>query len=102
MPAEDIQDGLFRIHLKTSGTDARAVATVLGVVSQSLAAQNGVAPALDLSEIEIDAQSQDKYWQPSALFPTLDSYKSAVVDSLAGVLRFNATVECAKVNHHGH
>jgi hypothetical protein len=100
LPAEDIQDGLFRVYVTTAGASARDVATVMGILSGSLAAQTGVAPSPDLELIEIDVQSYANYWQPTAAFPTLAAYKDAVLKSMSGALQFNVTFTCAKVNHH--
>lgn len=97
---EDIQDGLFRVQVATSNNGAREVAIVLAILAQSLSAQTGVAPSSDLEKIEIDMFGETKYWRPSVNFPTLESYKSAVVNSLAPVLKMNTVIECAKVNHH--
>jgi hypothetical protein len=101
LPSEDIQDGLFRVYITTSGASARDVATVMGILSGSLAAQTGAAPSIDLERIELDMQSYTNYWEPTAAFPTLDAYKDAVLNSMAGALRFNVTFACAKVTHHG-
>jgi hypothetical protein len=102
LPAEDIQDGLFRVHIATENREAREVALIMGTLGQSYAFQTGVAPSSDLQEIEIDMRGETKYWQASAAFPTLDAYKTAIVNSLAAVLKYDVLVECARVNHHGH
>jgi hypothetical protein len=102
LPSEDIQDGLFRVQIMTDGTSAREVAAIMAILSQSLAYQKGVAPSSDLEHLEVDVFGETKYWQPSVVFPTLESYKTAVVNSLAPVLKFNAAIECAKVNRHTH
>jgi hypothetical protein len=102
LPSEDIQDGLFRVQIVTAGTSAREVAAVMAILSQSLAFQKGVAPSNDLEHLEVDVFGETKYWQPTAAFPTLESYKSAIVNSLTPVLKFNAAIECAKNNRHSH
>ena len=101
LPDQDIQDGLFRVLVTTNQTDALEIASVLAVLSQSLTAQAGVAASDNLDRIEIDVKNDLRYWEPSAVFPTLDSFKVAVLNGIAAVLRLpGVTVECALVGRH--
>ena len=95
-----IQDGLFRVHVQTAGNSAQDVAAVMAILSQSLAGQTGVAASPRLDQIEIDVYGELKYWRPTATYPTLESFKAAIVKSIAPVLNQNGvSVECAKTNH---
>lgn len=99
--SESIQDGIFRVFIPTPQTTAVEVATVMGILSRSLAGQVGVGAAENLEYIEIDVFGELKYWQPTVTFPTLESFKAAIVNSIAPVLDQNGvSIECAKINHH--
>jgi hypothetical protein len=88
--------------IPTDLDSARDVATVMVILSQSLAGQTGAGALSDLSQIEIDVYGETKYWQPTAAYPTLESFKTAIVNSISPVLNLHATVECAQVNRHTH
>jgi hypothetical protein len=99
-PGQAIQDGMFRFQIPTDRSSARDVAEIMLILSQSLAGQVGAGSLSDLSAIEIDMNGETKYWQPTAAFPTLDSFKTAILNSMMPVMRFNIIVECAMVNVH--
>jgi hypothetical protein len=101
-PSADIQDGLFRVMLPTDGSSAHDVADLMVLLSRSLAGQVGAGALSDLTQIEIDMYGETKYWQPTQSFPTLESFKNAIVSSLAPVLALHAVIQCAPVNHHTH
>jgi hypothetical protein len=99
-PGQDLQDGLFRIFIPTTGS-ALEVAQVLGLLMPALARQTGVATDMSLANVEIDMQSDLQYWQASGTYPTLESFKDAIVASLAPVLtQPGVAVQCAPVDHH--
>ncbi len=103
LPGEDIEDGLFRIFIPTADTSARDVAMVLGVTSQALAVQVGVGTSRDLGRVEIDMLGEVKYWRPTAAFPTLAEFKSAILGTLEPALRRpGVSIQCAKINRHRH
>ena len=102
-PGVNLQDGVFRVMVPTDDTvSSHDVALIMLMLSQSLANQLAAGAPSDLRHIEIDMYGELKYWQPSAAFPTLESFKTAVLNSMAPVLNMHATIECAYNVPHTH
>jgi hypothetical protein len=96
-----IQNGLFRVFIPTSNLNALQVAAVIGVLSQSLTSQKGFAVTSTGDRIELDVFGDLQYWTASAAFPTLDSFKDAIVQSITPVLSVaGVSVECAASGRH--
>lgn len=97
---QDIDDGVFRVFIPTLGHDALAVARVLGILYDSMASQLAVGTSPTLDQIEIDVKGDLSHWQPTGTFPTLDSFKTYIVDSLSPVLSEpGVTITCSVVGH---
>jgi hypothetical protein len=95
-----IQEGIFRVYIPTAGTSALNVAEGLGILSQALATQVGVGTSITLDRIEIDMYGELKYWEPTAVFKTLQDFKTAIVKTIAPVLLIpGVKIECALVSH---
>jgi len=79
---------------------ALTVAKVFGIAAQSMAAQIGAGATSDLTNIEIDLFGNLQYWIPTGTFPTLESFKDYIIQSIQPVLtQPGVTVECAKTDH---
>jgi hypothetical protein len=91
---------MFRIFIPTAAHSANDVAEVLAIMYQSMAPPTATGVSDDLSRIEIDALGDVTHWQPSGVFPTLDSFKDYILASMKPVLSVpGVTVQCAYVNH---
>jgi hypothetical protein len=94
-PGQSIVDGMFRIFLPTQGHGALDVAMLLSILDQSMASKKAVGTRAMLDRIEFDVFGDTRYWRPSGTFPTLDSFKSYILDSLQPIFSIpDVTIEC--------
>lgn len=101
LPDADIEDGLFRVLMPTANHHAQEVALMLAILSHALVSQVGVGTPDTLEFIEVDVLAPTQHWQPSAAFPTLESFKAYILKTIEPVLTEpGVRVSCARVNHH--
>lgn len=99
-PGQEIQDGAFRVLVRTQDLSAQGVAQVLFLLQGAMAKQTAVGTTSALDTIEIDLSASVADWKPSAAFPTRDALKSFIQSTLSPVVMLpGVTIECLKVVH---